>query len=89
MRIDLDENFEEEPDEAIGAMIVPPLDGVVPKSVEDATHNILVQLESDIKQQALDNLKKRPIEKNLMIHFKEIQAKAIQIQREKEKEDKK
>lgn len=89
MRIELDENVEDDSDEAIGAMIVPPLVGVVSKPVEDAIHYILLQLESDIKQQALDNLKKSPIEKNLMNHFKEVQAKAIQIQREKKKDEKK
>jgi len=89
MRIDLDEDIGEEPDEEIGAMVAPPLVGVLPKAQEDSTHYILVQLESDIAVQALENSKKAPIEKNLLNHFKEIQVKAIQIQREKEKEDKK
>lgn len=84
MRIDLDENFEDEPDEAIGAMVAPPLVGVVPNVQEDSTHYILEQLESDIKVKAIENSKKEPIEKNLINHFKEIQAKAIQIQRDRE-----
>lgn len=89
MRIDLDEDIGEEPDEEIGAMVVPPLVGVLPKAQQDSTHYILVQLESDIAVRALENSKKGPIEKNLINHFKTIQTKAIEIQREKEKEERK
>ena len=89
MKIILEEEFFEEPDEEIGAMIAPPLIGVVPSPKTETAHAILVQLEKDIQRQAQVNSTKAPIEKNLINHFKTIQTKALELQREKEKEERK
>lgn len=79
-----EENFEE-PDEEIGAMVIPPLVGVVAAARTEAAHSILMQLEKDIQHQAEVNALRAPIDKNLINHFKTIQTKAIEIQREREK----
>ena len=84
MKIILEEEYLEEPDEELGAMVVPPLVGVVANAKTETAHSILVQLEKDIQRQAEVNSKKPSIEKNLINHFKTIQTKAVEIQREKE-----
>lgn len=89
MKIIYEGDIVEEPDEELGAMVVPPLVGVEVKPAKDSVHPILKQLENDIERQAEENEKKSPIEKNLISHFKTIQNKAIEIQREKEKEERK
>lgn len=89
MKIIYEEEYFEEPDEEIGAMVIPPLVGVVAAAKTETAHSILVQLEKDIQRQAEVNVTKAPIDKNLINHFKTIQAKAIEIQREKEKEERK
>ena len=89
MKIIYEEEYFEEPDEEIGAMVIPPLVGFVAAAKTETAHSILVQLEKDIQRQAEVNVTKAPIDKNLINHFKTIQAKAIEIQREKEKEERK
>ncbi|MGF6273397.1 hypothetical protein ABIB38_001771 [Massilia sp. UYP11] len=89
MKIIYDEEYFEEPDEEIGAMVIPPLVGVVTAAKTETAHLILLQLEKDIQRQAEVNVTKAPIDKNLINHFKTIQTKAIEIQREKEKEERK
>lgn len=89
MKIIYEGDIVEEPDEELGAMVVPPLVGVEVKQAKDSVHPILKQLEDDIERQAEVNEMKSPIEKNLINHFKTIQNKAIEIQREKEKEERK
>jgi hypothetical protein len=89
MKIIYEEEYFEEPDEEMGAMVIPPLIGVVSNAKAETVHAILVQLEKDIQRQAQENSTKAPIEKNLINHFKKIQDNATEIQREQEKEERK
>lgn len=86
MKIILEGEIVEEPDEELGAMVVPPLVDVVAEPAKNSVHPTLKQLEDDIRRQAEENGRKSPIEKNLMNHFKTIQNRAIDIKRQKEKE---
>lgn len=87
MDIRYEEDFEDETNEELGAMVVPPLVGVHPSPKTATTHSILVQLESDIERKAQENLAGKPIDKMLINQFKAVQEKGQRIQQEKEKED--
>jgi hypothetical protein len=87
MHIRFGKDFEEEPDEELGAMVVPSLVRVHSAPKTATTHSILVQLESDIQRKAQENLAGKPIDTILINQFKVVQEKGQRIQQEKDKED--
>jgi hypothetical protein len=87
MDVRYEDDFEDETNEELGAMVMAPLVGVHPSPKTSTTHSILVQLENDIERKVQENLAGKPINKLLINQFKAVQEKGQRIQQEKDKED--